>query len=102
MESIILEWPIEPGTVVWGHGKIFLQPAHQIWVTGEVPTIQETVVFTGFNNSPGIFVIPTASGEERSGSKDLAEAIEGHIQQAPALKELVLFFEVKDLFEALN
>lgn len=65
VESFIFKWPVEPGTVIRSHGKLFLQSVHQIWVTGEVTAIQESIVFTGFNNSPGVLVIPTASGEER-------------------------------------
>lgn len=102
MEGLVLKGSIEPGTVIRRQGDPFLQSVHQIGVADKVATVQKSIVFTRFHNSPGVLVVPPTSGEERSGPKDLTETIKGHIQQAPARKELVLLFRAEDLFIALG
>lgn len=102
MEGIVLKWSIEPSSVIWSHGELFLQSVHQIWVAGKVSTIQQRIVFTRFHYSPGVLIIPSTGGEERSGAKDLAETIQGHAQQAPAFEELILLFGPEDLFKTLG
>ena len=102
MEGIVLKWSIEPSSVIWSQGELFLQSVHQIRVAGKVSTIQQGIVFTRFHYSPGVMIVPSTGGEERGGPKDLAETIQGHTQQAPAFEELILLFSVEDLFKTLG
>lgn len=102
MEGLVLKWSIEPSSVIWSHGELFLQSVHEIRVAGKVPTIQQSIIFTRFHYSPGVLIVPSTSREERGGTKDLAETIKGHIQQTPALKELILLFGAEDLFITLG
>ena len=102
MEGIILKWSIEPGSVIGSQGELFLQSVHQIRVAGKISTVQQGIIFTRFHYSPGVLIVPSTSGEEGSGPKDLAETIQGHTQQAPAFEELILLFSAEDLLKTLG
>lgn len=79
MESLVLKGPIEAGAIIWGHWDLLLQPTHQIRVTGEIAAIEKSIVFTGFDHSPGVLIVPATGREEWGGAKDLAEPVQSHV-----------------------
>lgn len=102
VEDIVFKRPVEASAIIRCQRQSLGQTVHQIWVTDKVPAVKKSVIFSGFHNTPRVGIIETSSGEERSGAEDLAEPIESHILQPPALEEGVLLVLAEDLFIALN
>lgn len=66
VESVVLEGPIETGTIIRGQGQALLQSVDQIGVADKVPTIEKGVVFARLDYAPRVLIVPAASREEGS------------------------------------
>jgi hypothetical protein len=66
VEGIVLERPIESGTVIRGQRETFLQSVNQVGVADEVPAIKKSIVFSGLDYTPRVLIVPTA-GREKGG-----------------------------------
>lgn len=102
VEDIVFKRPVEASAIIRCQRQPLGQTVHQIWVTDKVTAVKKSVILSGFHNTPRIGIIEASSGEERGGAKDLAEPIECHILQSPALEEGILLFFAEDLLKALN
>ena len=101
MEGIILERSVETSPIVGGQGDTFLQSVDQVGIADKVASVKKGIVLSRLDYAPGVLIIPAASREERSGAEDLPKLVEGDIEQAPALEELVLLLTTEDLFKTL-
>lgn len=101
VERIVLERPIEPAAIVRRERDAVLQPLHQVRVADEVAAVEQGVVLARLEHAPRVRIVPAAGREEGRGAEDLAECVEGHVGQAPALEEAVLLFVAEDLLVAL-
>lgn len=66
VEGVVLEGPIETGTIVRGQGEALLQPVNQIRVADKVPTIEKGIVFARLDDAPRVLIVPAAGREEGS------------------------------------
>lgn len=64
VEGIILERPIETGTIVRGQRETLLQSVDQIGVANKVATVKKGIVFARLHHTPRVLIVPAAGREE--------------------------------------